>query len=171
MTTHERSLEPIADADLGTLAALAVQDREEFFARNPRWGQLYGDRLLCVALCQGAGLHFVDRTTGVKDFDVWTFYAGHPTAPFPVRRRWTKDFGESRFGPDPFEPEQYRGRRVDLLARSIPCEVGANPVEALRQYLSTSATNTARLLAQKAVVLIDPRALRGVVAWPIREGG
>jgi hypothetical protein len=37
------------------------------------------DSLVCVALCQGAALHFVDGENGVKDFDVWTFYAARLT--------------------------------------------------------------------------------------------
>ena len=37
----------------------------------------------CVALGQGAARHYLDGQTGVKDFDVWTFFAAAPTRPYP----------------------------------------------------------------------------------------
>src|SRR5262249_4275534 len=47
-----RSYARIEGGDLEHLAALACQDREQFFSRRPRWGTLYADRMICVALCQ-----------------------------------------------------------------------------------------------------------------------
>ena len=64
-----RSYEVIDESDLARLARLARRDRERFIEGRPE----YRERLLCVALCQGAGLHYVDgvvgakRPTGVKD--------------------------------------------------------------------------------------------------------
>ena len=74
MEESGRSFAKIETSDLERLALLARQDREEFFSRYPRWQQLYSDRILCVALCQGAAVHYVNEENGVKDFDVWTFY-------------------------------------------------------------------------------------------------
>jgi hypothetical protein len=51
---------------------------------NARHIEVYSDRLLVVALCQGGGLHYVqcekgeERRRGVKDLDVYSFYAAHP---------------------------------------------------------------------------------------------
>ncbi len=59
----ERSYKRIEDADLERLGRLAQADRQEFFARNPRWRH-YADRIVCVALCQGAALHFLDGKNG-----------------------------------------------------------------------------------------------------------
>jgi hypothetical protein len=56
----ERSFEPITDEDLARLSALARADREELFGRKPLLGQRYAHRVLCVALCQGAALHYLD---------------------------------------------------------------------------------------------------------------
>jgi hypothetical protein len=56
-------------------------------------------RLLGRALCQGAALHYVNGKNGVRDFDVWSFYARHDDWPFPARWRGTGDFGP-RHGPD-----------------------------------------------------------------------
>lgn len=73
----ERSYERISKRDLAELAAIAAEDRAARFARRPRWS-VYRKRVICIALCQGAALHYVDGKTGVKDFDVWTFYSAFP---------------------------------------------------------------------------------------------
>ena len=169
MTGHEgdgRSYESIDMADLQRLAEIARTDRENLFARKPRYAVL-GERLLCVALCQGAALHYVDGHNGVKDFDVWTFYASHPEITYPWRRRVAHDFGNPKFGKSPDEP-RYVGRHVDLLGRSLKAEVNTDPMIALCGYLSECRTKTARHLAQKAVVLLEPASLLGTIAWPIR---
>ena len=70
----------ISRADLLRLAEIARHDRQRMFAANPNW-RAYGDRLLAVTLCQGAALHYLDGHTGVKDFDVWTFFVHAPDRP------------------------------------------------------------------------------------------
>jgi hypothetical protein len=62
-------------ADLLRLAALAADAEAGLFRRNPRGSGRYAGRLLGRALCQGAALHYVNDRNGVKDFDVWSFYA------------------------------------------------------------------------------------------------
>jgi len=162
----ERSFEPITLEDLEKLAAIAREDRIDFFHRRSDTADLYSDRLLCVALCQGAALHFVNGSNGVKDFDVWSFYYEHPQRPFPYRRRGTRDFGLSKFGRNPNDTS-YVGRRVDLIGRSLKRCVGADPVKAIQSYLRNSGTQTSGELAKKAVVIIDPPELRGKVVWPM----
>jgi hypothetical protein len=136
-----------------------------FFERYPQWQHLYRNRILAVCLCQGAALHYVDGTNGVKDFDVWTFYAMQPEAPFPWRRRSTKDFGISKFGKHP-KDTRYLGRRVDLFGRAIDRERREEPVQAIQRYLRLEYTESARRLAMKPVVVIDPEAQRGKIIWP-----
>ena len=97
----ERCFEKIEKEDLEKLLKFAVEDREDFFTRYPRWRKLYSNRLICIALCQGAAQHYINGKRGVKDFDIWTFYAEHPDAPFPYRRMAVKDFGKSKFGRHP----------------------------------------------------------------------
>ncbi len=137
------------------------------FERNPHWS-CYRGRLLCVALCQGAALHYLDGHTGVKDFDVWTFFAHSPERPHPdaalFRRRKIVDFGPSRFGRTHTAPATFAGRRVDLFARDLDEPISADPATALRTWLGAQRTTTARKLAAKAVVLIEPEA--GTVVWP-----
>jgi hypothetical protein len=116
--------------------------------------------------CQGAALHYVDGRNGVKDFDVWSFYAQYEDWLFPARWRGTRDFGPSRFGRYPGDPPGYSGRRVDLLGRSLPVEPSADLAGVLHRYLAVGWTGSARALAAKAVVLIDSENRAGEVVWP-----
>lgn len=159
-----RSPERITQRDLAKLAANAAADREARFTKKPRW-QPYAERILCVALCQGAALHYVDGKSGVKDFDVYTFYAEHRVGPFPARWLLNADFGVSRFGRNPEDDDIFEGRRVDLIGRSLEVGSNADPIEAVRAYLQRPRTETAQCLAKKAVVLLDPEPLRGRVVW------
>lgn len=165
MEQSDRSLARIEASDLERLALLCKEDREEFFSRIPRWQKLYSDRILCVALSQGAALHYVNRENGVKDFDVWTFYSEHPNAAFPCRRVGRKDYGFSKFGKCP-DDTGYVGRRVDLIGRSIRFALGTDPVQCIQTYLSERRTKTAWELSQKAVILIEPRSFMGKIVWP-----
>ena len=72
-----RAMGLLTKAHLSHLSALAAQDREGLFARCPHLA-FYRERLLCVALCQGGALHYVDGCNGVKDLDVWSFYGIDP---------------------------------------------------------------------------------------------
>ena len=170
LTDEARSYERISLDDLARLAQIARDDREDRVTRRPRW-RPYADRVLCVALCQGAALHYVDGRNGVKDFDVYAFYAEHPTGTFPYRWRTEADFGPSRFGQHPDDPDSFHGRRVDLIGRSLDVLPDADPITAVRHYLAAGHTETARQLARKAVVLLEPGPLRGQVIWPTDQRG
>lgn len=165
-TSGDRSYEAIRDADLRRLCALAATDRDEFLCRNAAANAHARGRLLAVALCQGAAMHFLDGTTGVKDFDVWNFFVEVPGWCYPPRRRRIVDFGDSRFGVTKDSP-QFIGRRVDLLGRSLAGAVPADPVGSIRRYLLSGTTTSARCLAMKAVVLLEPIEMLGTVVWPV----
>jgi hypothetical protein len=161
-----RSQKHIDRRDLSRLASLAAADRMDFIARMGRKTLQHAYR--CSALCQGAALHYIDGRNGVKDFDVWSFYAGSSRL-FPSRRVVSVDFGNSKFGTSSDRPD-FIGRRVDLLGRGIRFEDSDRDdgiIDALRTYLSRGSTASARRLAEKAVVLVDPPRLRGKVVWPI----
>jgi hypothetical protein len=166
MTGTERSLERIERSDLLRLAALAAEAEAGLFARHPHGAGRYAGLLLCRALCQGAALHYLDGRNGVKDLDVWSFYSARDDGPFPYRWRGTADYGPSRFGRYPGDPPSYAGRRVDLLGRSLPVPPGADPAAVLRDYLSAPRTESAKRLAEKAVILITPEHAVGDVVWP-----
>jgi hypothetical protein len=163
----DRSLVQIERADLLRLAALAADAEADLFKRNPQGSGRYAGRLLGRALCQGAALHYVDGKNGVKDFDVWSFYAQYDDWPFPARWRGTRDFGPSKFGRYSGDPPRYSGRRVDLIGRSLPAEPGADPAGVLRRYLTARRTDSAKYLAAKAVVLIHPENRVGEIVWPV----
>ncbi len=160
-----RSYEPLTEADLKRLGKIAANDREDLFKRNPETGRLYSDRLFAVALCQGGALHYLNGQNGIKDLDVWSFFKPNPKRQFPYRRRAQLDFGDPKFGQTADAPE-FVGRRVDHIGRAIPARDYTDPVVALRQYLRSGATESARRLAEKAVVLIEPAHLFGTVVWP-----
>ena len=132
---------------------------------------MYEHRMLCVTLCQGAALHYLDGRNGVKIFDVWTFFAKTPHRRHPdpslFRRHKAADFGPSRFGRDPNAPARFRGRRIDLLARSLDVGPKTDPVMAVRSWLRSGRSTSPRLLARKSIVLIEP--LRGMVISPEPE--
>lgn len=134
MNEADRSRSPIERDDLLRLGRIAREDREDFFARLPRYRAL-AEHVIAVALCQGAALHYLDGRNGVEDLAVWTFYAAHPDATFPQRRRVMCDLGYPKFGRLVAVPPGLLGRHVDLLGRSLGVAVDANPVAALRAYL------------------------------------
>jgi hypothetical protein len=150
--------------DLERLAKIARQDRETFFQSSPGWAESYAERALCVALCQGAALHYLDGTTGINDFDVYTFYRSHPQKRWYAKRIKSYDFGDAKFGQSVDRPD-FVGRRVDCLGRAIDVQEGEDVITALRRYLQSGKTETARLLATKAIVLLAPAC--GTVVWPM----
>ncbi|MCS6773752.1 MAG: hypothetical protein RMM31_11125 [Anaerolineae bacterium] len=158
----ERSFEPITDEDLHRLVAIARAALEDLCQRKLRWAP-YRARILAIALCQGAACHHLDGRTGIKDFDVWFFFAEVPGNPFPHRWRPRRDFGASRFGHTP----GFRGvgRRVDVLGRSLPVPVDADPVATLQDYFASGRTASARALRQKAAILLYPPELWQTVVW------
>jgi hypothetical protein len=164
-TPSGRSRARIDRNDLLRLAELAAEVEAGLFARNPQGAGRYAGRLVCRALCQGAALHYLDARNGVKDFDVWSFYAQRTDGPFPYRWRGTADYGPSKFGRYSGDPPWFTGRRVDLLGRSLEVPLDAEPATVLYDYLSATRTASAKALAVKAVVLINPEQLVGKVVW------
>jgi hypothetical protein len=153
-----RAQERITMADLDRLSDIARDDRDQFFKDYPGYAR-YQSRVAGVALCQGGALHFIDGRTGVNDLDVWTFYYELPSVRFPYRRHARKDFGPSHL--------TNWSRRVDLMARTLSAPAGTDPAKMLREYLTKRPTKSAYLLAEKAVVLIDPASRRGEVVWRV----
>jgi hypothetical protein len=163
----DRSLVRIELADLLRLAALAADAEANLFGRNPDRSGRYAGRLLGRALCQGAALHYLNGKNDIKDFDVWSFYAQYDDWAFPPRWRGTRDFGPSKFGRYPGDPPRYSGRCVDLLGCSLPAPPGTDSADAIRRYLVAGRTDTAKALAAKAVILIDPQHRAGEIVWPV----
>lgn len=154
MSGAPRSFDPLGDDVLAALGRIADADLADLVRRRPAWGPVAARRF-AVALCQGAALHRIDGRTGVKDLDVWSFFAPAPgLPPFPWRR-----MGRGSIA--------FAGRevRVDLLGRTIPLPDPADPAGAVRAWLAEGRTESARRLALKAVVTISP-GLGAVVHRP-----
>ena len=184
----QRSRARLTDEHLDRLVALAEEDHA-FFTR-PRGRPEYASRRLVVALAQGAALHYLDGRTGVKDLDVWTFYAAIPGERFPGDKRVRRaDFGLSSLGRQTYDLDAarnarqramwrrwsaYTGRRVDFCLRQLPVQADApinSVTSALQEWLARGAKSRAKdkpspwHLAQKAVVLLYPDSHRGYVVW------
>ncbi len=161
-----RSFKPISRTDLKRLTDIARKDREGFFQSHPQWAKSYGNRVVCVALCQGAALHYVNGKTGINDFDLYSFYKEHPSMNWYAKRIKSYDFGNPKFGKSVDKPN-FIGRRVDCLGRSIGVNRNESPIEAIIRYLQEGKTETARLISLKAVVLLEPNC--GRIVWPVQQ--
>jgi hypothetical protein len=162
---EERSYLEIRKVDLFRLAKVARDVLNGFFERRPELGAIYKERLFALVLAQGAALYYVDRVTGIKDFDVWAFFDHQRERRFPPRWRYSADFGDPRFGKSLDKPE-YIGRRVDVMGRSIErsCD---DVIEALRTYLRNPKTKSSWHLSKKAMVILEPVEFLGKVVWPV----
>lgn len=185
-----RSYAPLTDAHLARLSEIADEDHRHFTRRDGR--PEYRDRRIAVVLAQGGALHLLDGTTGVKDLDVWTFYASIPGVGFPFgQRKRQVDFEPSEHGRNLYPPDfmhrqlkrwlRFDGRRVDLMIRNLPVPPGASHeavTHAVRDWRHEGTTAPQRpsdddmpsnwWLAKKAVVMIDPMQGRRSVVWPTR---
>ena len=161
----ERAKTPIRKKDLARLSRIAEDDLQAFYDRGDPKRRDFASRFLCRALCQGGAWHYLDPSHGLKDFDVFTFFARSGARQFPPRRHGRADFGRpSRFGRHP-DDQDYEGRRVDLFGRSIEHRKAEDFADSLRRYLRERRTATAHHLSRKPVVLIDPPERRGEVIW------
>lgn len=145
--------------ELQTLTTLAKAEEAGFFERNPHLVRPYRDRLIAVALCQGAALQYLRRGYGVNDFDVHFFYSQNPQKPKLTRskKRIHADVG------------RFKNMPVDFLRTVIPARVKvartAGRLAMLEAFLQQAPTPNARHLAEKAVVGLMPKAIFGVIIW------
>jgi hypothetical protein len=157
----ERSFERLTREDLVKLRDLAREALAERILTTPV-GRLYAGRLLLLALCQGAALHYLDGAHGVKDLDVWAFFRDGPPKPFPWRARWTADFGPSHLGRSPADAG-FAGRRVDILGRSIAMPPGESPQGAVIAWLRGGTASAAHLRRRPMIGLFpDAFFLRSI---------
>ena len=150
---------PVGRSELHALTALAKAEETAFFRRNPHLVRPYRDRLIAVALCQGAALQYLRRGYGVNDFDVHFFYSQNPQKRKLTRAKKRMHADVSRFKIVP----------VDFLRTVVPARVKvvrtAGRLAILEAFLQQRPTPNARHLAEKAVVGLIPKAMFGVIVW------
>jgi hypothetical protein len=152
--------QPVRRVELADLARIAAAEERAFFERNPHLIQPYRDRLLAMALCQGAALQYLGRGYGVNDFDLHFFYAQNPSKPRlsrAVGRTWTS-------------VGAFSNAPVDFIRTLVPnCDPVREAqvaVQQLRRFLHEERTANAKHLAAKAVVGLWPDGLFGATIWP-----
>ena len=84
---------------------------------------------------------------------------------FPYRRRGERDFGPSKFGRNPDDGDAFKGRRVDVIGRSIRMPKNKTAIEAVQHYLGEARTESATLLAERPVIVVWPVKYRGRIIW------
>jgi hypothetical protein len=162
----ERSQAMITSGDLRELAAGSRGRLFQHFGAGEgrKWLHLYDIKSpLAVALCQGSAMHFYDSVNGVKDFDIWFFYPFNERH-LPYRTIWTWDYRNPKFGRHP-SIAGYSGRKVDVIVRSIRNYELGNPVQTIYKFLENERTESSKLLALKAVVLLEPSTHFSQVIW------
>jgi hypothetical protein len=95
------------------------------------------------------------------------FFSEIPRHPFPWHFRGEQDFGPSKFGRDPGDGDCFKGRRVDIMGRSITMPANETAIESVQRYLRDKQTKSAALLAERPVVVTWPADDRGRVIWPV----
>jgi hypothetical protein len=197
----EYSQEPITLAHLERLSKMAAHDYRFLTRDGSNWTD-YGGRPVLVVLAQGAAQHYVAVQTGhggqakgVKDLDVWSFFAEVPGHRLTCEKRHMhEDFGPSEFGRQLYDMSKaendrvrrrwekwertFEGRRVDMFVRSLPVALDAafdEVLTAARSWLEhgilvsrhkrRGKEHSGWHLAHKPAVVIDPAPHRGEVAW------
>jgi hypothetical protein len=170
MQTSERSRNKINLDDLRFLASLARNWLDTFFSNNQTLRAKFGQKLIAITLCQGAAMHYVDGTTGVKDFDIYFFFSKYDKK-LINRMPNSVECGINKFGLHPTDYRRgYCSRKVDLLRRSIDIDIvkqeSGRPDASIKSYLKRGRTRTAHELSQKAVIGLWPKTILGKVIWP-----
>lgn len=153
--------QPVTLDELRSLATLTAEEEKAFFKRNSHLIDFYRQRLILVALCQGAALQYLGRGYGVKDFDVHFFYAQNPDK-LRLSRAVKRNFG--CVGAFPNVP-------IDFIRTIVP---GTQPhlkpevaVQTVQEFLYSKPTKNAEHLSQKAVVGLYPDEVFGKQIWPL----
>ena len=149
---------PVGRPELRSLVALARAEERAFFERNPHLVRVYRDRLLLVALCQGAALQYLRHRYGVKDFDVHFFYAQNPAKPRLSRavKRVHATVGAFEAVPVDF---------IRTVIRPRPSKAKQSVADRVRSFLHERPTANAIHLSRKAVIGLLPDGLFGHVLW------
>ncbi len=143
------------------LATLAIAEEKAFFERNPHLIELYRQRLILVALCQGAALQYLGCGYGVKDFDIHFFYAQNPNKP-RLSRAVKRDYAD--VGAFPKAPIDFIRTVVPKAQPHLKSEV---TIQIIQEFLNSKPTKNAEHLSQKAVIGLYPNEVFEEQIWPL----
>ena len=150
--------QPVTLKELRDLKTHAVEEEEAFFKRNPHLVEPYRQRLILVALCQGAALQFLGCGHGVKDFDIHFFYAKNPDKPRlsrAVKRCKAADVGAFSNVP------------IDFIRTVGPNLKPDDAIQTVQEFLRHKPTSNACHLSKKAVIGLYPNEVFGKQIWPL----
>jgi hypothetical protein len=157
-----RSFERITQDDLIRLAQIARADFDALFQRREY------SRPYAAACCVYAKALLVITSTVIAAFRTSIyggFFEAIPDHKFPPRRCGMHDFGSSKFGRNPDDGDSFKGRRVDVIGRSISMAKNETPMESVLRYLRVKLTDSARLLAERPVIVVWPENCFGQIIW------
>ena len=152
--SKSRTFEKITRRDLDEILAVGNNVMSDFFVNNPRYKPLR-NKLVLVALCQGAADHYCDGTTGIKDYDVWFFYAHMQGVSMP-RSSIKKCYPGFNC---------YKDKKVDVLRRSDSAFKKGDVKASSRRYLTNPSNSTPIRLSEKAVIGLYPPEVMGKKLW------
>ena len=151
---------PVTVWELWRLADLACEEEKAFFRRNPHLLEPYRNRLIAIALCQGAALQYIGRGYGVKDFDVHFFYSQNPQKP-----RISRAIKQIHTSVVKFQDVPIYYIRTVAPRTKLP-KMPRDAVQILQSFLREKPTANSMHLAQKAVICLWPEEIFGERIWP-----
>ena len=155
--------QPVTMEELRCLAKHARMEEKAFFTRNPHLVEPYRERLILVALCQGAALQFLGCGYGVKDFDIHFFYAQNPDKKRLSRavKPYKEDVGDFSNAP------------IDYIRTVVPnaqpCLKPEEVIQTVQEFLRRKPTANAYHLSKKAVIGLYPDEVFEKQIWPAPE--
>ncbi len=152
--SESRTFEKITRHDLRELLVVGERVMDQFFVDKPRYAP-FRNKLVLVALCQGAADHYCDGITGIKDYDVWFFYAHMQGVSMP-RSSIKKCYPEFNC---------YKGKKVDVLRRSDSAFKKGDVKASISRYLTNPTNPTPICLSGKAVIGLYPPEVMGEKLW------
>jgi hypothetical protein len=143
---------PVGRAELQALTTLAKAEEAAFFERNPHLVRPYRNRLIAVALCQGAALQYLRRGYGVNDFDVHFFYSQNPRQPKLTRAGKRMHSNVGRFKNMPVDFLRSRAGQAQSRENSwTSCDTRGIPATNTDSQRTTSCREGGRRVMPRAI--------------------
>ena len=67
---------------------------------------------------------------------------------------------------NPDDGDRFKGRRVDVIGRSIRMPENETPIESVQRYLREAGSESARLLSERPAIVVWPPNDCGRIVWP-----